>query len=400
MIQLAFRSLVRHKSRLILTILAISSSCALVFDMFMLANGFQKSLTSVLENSGYQLRLIPKGANPLSGSLIQQANKIVQTIRKFPSVENAFPLSLGILPVSYQKGKVQFIEAFGFSGKFKNPPFYKILSGENLSEKAVSEKSNEIIISRGFARKEKLSPGDLVKIYPFSRGFSLIKKPKTFRISAVAFFNLEGTGEKMAALSLKTLETLQGNLSRDPANVILVKVDPAENIKEVSFLIKKRFPNLRIYNIPEFVDAIAKPVFPLDAVSLVMRVVASCMVFLFLFIFLALTVQESKGELAGLKSIGFQSTSCFLIVFLQGFLLTLSGTMIGIPFGYFLAQYLNHIFQGFPFVPEQLHFFILTPSSLIFTLITLFLVGSAAGFIPAFQASRSNLLQILHEELE
>ena len=400
MMHLAIKSLLRHKSRLILTVIAVSAACALMFDMFMLANGFQKSLTNVLENSGYQLRLIPKGANPLSGALFKHEAKIVQTLKKCPYVKNVFPLALGILAISSHKGDLQFVEAFGYTGKFKNPPFYKILKGTNLSNLTLSGKTHAMIISRALAEKGKIKPGDLIQVYPFSSGFAMVKKPETFKISGTAFFNLEGGGEEMAALPLKELDKLQGSEPLDPANVILIKVDQNENLKIVTKFAAEKFPDIRIYNIPKFVQAIAKPVFSLDAVSVVMRVVSSCMVFLFLFIFLALTAQESRGELAGLRAVGFQAASCFRIVFWQGICLTLSGAFIGLPAGYLLSYYLNRIFEGFPFVPEQLHFFILTPSSLGLTLITLFLVGSMAGFFPALQASRSNLLQILHEELE
>ena len=103
------------------------------------------------------------------------------------------------------------------------------------------------------------------------------------------------------------------------------------------------------------------------------------------------SLKERKYDLAIMRTLGASRTKLFVIVILEGLLLTIAGTIIGITFGHFALHLIgNHQessqakLSGSIFITSELYL-----------LLAGIAIGIFASIIPALQAYRSNISKIL-----
>src|SRR5262249_60852847 len=76
----AWRSLVRQPARASLGVIGVAAVGALLFDMLMLSNGLVTSMRSLLERTGFDLRVSATDEMPGQGPLIPDAIAATRTI--------------------------------------------------------------------------------------------------------------------------------------------------------------------------------------------------------------------------------------------------------------------------------------------------------------------------------
>lgn len=103
------------------------------------------------------------------------------------------------------------------------------------------------------------------------------------------------------------------------------------------------------------------------------------------------SLKERNYDLAIMRTLGASRTKLFVIVILEGLLLTLAGTLIGVALGHLALQLIGHYqessqakLSGLIFIGNELYL-----------LLAGLAIGIFASIIPALQAYRSNISKIL-----
>ncbi|WP_316823488.1 ABC transporter permease [Pedobacter gandavensis] len=103
------------------------------------------------------------------------------------------------------------------------------------------------------------------------------------------------------------------------------------------------------------------------------------------------SLKERKYDLAIMRTLGASRGKLFLIVIIEGIILTLAGTIIGVALGHFALQLIGYYQEsnqarltGMIFLKEEIYLFVAGLA-----------IGIFAAIIPAIQAYKSNISKIL-----
>ncbi|MES2418683.1 MAG: FtsX-like permease family protein [Bacteroidota bacterium] len=103
------------------------------------------------------------------------------------------------------------------------------------------------------------------------------------------------------------------------------------------------------------------------------------------------SLKERNYDLAIMRTLGASRTKLFVIVILEGLLLTIAGALLGILLGHFVLELIGNYQEsnqakltGFTFIKSELYLLLAGVG-----------IGIFAAIIPAFQAYRSNISKIL-----
>jgi putative ABC transport system permease protein len=113
---------------------------------------------------------------------------------------------------------------------------------------------------------------------------------------------------------------------------------------------------------------------------------------------LTITVNQRLAEIATLRAIGIGRRTIVGQVLVEGALLTLIGSALGIALGLGTARYLDSILTSFPGLPEAFSFFVPRRESLTVAGAVLLITGCLAGLYPAWLAARLPIAATLRAE--
>jgi hypothetical protein len=154
----AWRSLVRQPARASLGVLGVAAVGALLFDMLLLSQGLVISMRSLLERTGFDLRVTASDALPGQGPLIANAVDRAQAISRLPSVRSAIALRFADAVVL--AGGPRGVSTT-FQGVAGTAPVYPwtILRGRDITPGRP-----EIVINENTATRTQLAPGSRVML--------------------------------------------------------------------------------------------------------------------------------------------------------------------------------------------------------------------------------------------
>ena len=86
-IRFAWLSLVRQPARSLLGICGVAAVGALLFDMLLLSRGLVVSFADLLEQSGFDIRVLASDAPPMTGPRLTGATALVSELSRLPGLE-------------------------------------------------------------------------------------------------------------------------------------------------------------------------------------------------------------------------------------------------------------------------------------------------------------------------
>ncbi|WP_316785304.1 ABC transporter permease [Pedobacter frigiditerrae] len=103
------------------------------------------------------------------------------------------------------------------------------------------------------------------------------------------------------------------------------------------------------------------------------------------------SLKERSYDLAIMRTLGASRTKLFIIVILEGLILTIAGTFVGIALGHFALELIAHYQESSQAKLTGMIFI----TSEVYLLLAGLAIGIFASIIPAMQAYRSNISKIL-----
>jgi len=394
-LSLGWRTLVRRPRRLILFVAGVTVAAAVLLDMVMLAQGLQRSLLDLLEATGYQLRVVPKGLLPFeSGAAIRQSDSLAALIAQDPRVPEAIPLWGHTLYVTRTEGPSEPLATFSYGAPLGTQPALRVDEGRTLS------RPGDIIVDRMVASHFGIAIGDslLVGLDPDPAVGSL-RRRRTVHVTGFADFMFAPEGSPTVAIPIEDLWELSG-LSNRPAAILLVRVAKDDDAYAVAREYRQRLTNVDVLALPEIIEAAGDRLTYFQQLSLVLGTVSLGVAFLLVVTLLTLSVNERWGEIAALRALGVTRGRMLLQVAWQGLIISTAGTLIGLVVGLIVARYLDRILTSFPGLPLNVSFFVLETRDAMTSVGLLVATGLLAGLYPAWRAASVNISAVLRQEIE
>jgi lipoprotein-releasing system permease protein len=244
-----------------------------------------------------------------------------------------------------------------------------------------------IILGDNLVRKLALSLGENVTVT------APTGETRTFKIVGLFHTGRADYDDKQAFADLKRVQALMKRLNR--ANSLIVKLDDPHRAQPIAADIEQRFG----YKAVSWQEANEDLMSTLTTRNIIMYTVVSAVLIVAAFgIYnvISTVVLEKQRDIAILKSMGFRARDIRRIFLIQGFLLGLAGSAIGLPFGAGLMWALMQVEFRYPGgsdpVPLPIDW-----SWQQFAIAAAFALAAAlcAGFLPARKGARVQPVDIL-----
>jgi putative ABC transport system permease protein len=405
---LAVRNLARSPVRTALVLLGLAVTGALLLDMTMLSRGLEASLGAVLSRLGFAIRVVPRGTLPFSSDAeIPDGDRLAAAIAARPGVAASVPVVATNL---YVRAGGRKFAAFALGVPAGGTGAYAVLRGRDLPLAAASGPGDApsaadpdfappVVINRNMARLDRVRIGDMLTLSAVPEPFVVrYAAPRTFRVVGIADFYFDLATQRSVALATPDLRGLQGR-PVGPASLILVRMsDPAQTGALVRW-IQARAPRVDALSIRGFLDRASTELTYFRQFSLILGTISLAVSFLLITAIVTLSLGERLGEIAVLRAIGFTRGRIGVLVLLEGLLLSAVSLPGAFGLGLVISHNLDGILRSAPSVPENVHFFTLTTSAALRTVLLVLATGTVGGVYPAVVASRLGVAATLHGEV-
>jgi putative ABC transport system permease protein len=390
----AWRSLVRQPARASLGVLGVAAVGALLFDMLLLSQGLVISMRSLLESTGFDLRVTSTDTLPGQGPLIPNAVDRAEAIGRLPSVRSALALRFANAVVLAGGPRGVYTSFQGVAGSGPSHP-WTILRGRDIA----SDRP-EIVINENTATRTHLAPGSPVMLRAFCTDQEQALPPVPFTVSGIAQFPFDSPNGTTVATSLPMLASACGGNESNEADVIMVasqeSAGPSVTVADVARLL----PDLYVLSNGEAVNRFERGGFTyFRQISTVLTAVTLSFAVLLITVLLTVSINQRLGEIAALRALGFSRWRVVADVFCESVLIVGGGGLVSLPAGALLAIGLDRILKRIPGIPVDVHFFVFQPSALQVHLLLLAATAIVAALYPIRIVARLPIAATLRDEV-
>jgi putative ABC transport system permease protein len=391
LLRLAWATLTRHRSRTLLAVLGVAVSAAMLLDMVMLSSGMRASFRNLLLSRGFQLRVAPKGTLPFdTDATIPNAAALVRALRAMPGVITVSPVLGGQLHIT-RGSRTITATTIGVQPTVQGD--YEITQGR------MPAGPGELVASDDFLRASGAHLGDTLEAAagydPQLRSFS---GQQPLVVVARAHFLYMPAEQRVVAIPLATLQSMQGSLGRDRVSLFMVKATDGARVDSVLRRIETELPMVSAVSTETAMRQVDERLSYFRQLALILGAVSLAVGFLLVTTLVTVSVNERLGEIVVMRAIGVARSRVVLQIVLEGVAIMGVGALAGLALGLVTARYLNSILASFPGLPAAIDFFLFEPRDAWTALGLLTTAGILAGIYPSWRGASLPIAVTLREE--
>jgi putative ABC transport system permease protein len=388
-----WRSLRRYRVRTVLSIAGIAISAAMLLDMVMLSGGIEQSFAELLLARGYQIRLTPKGTLPFdTDATIPDIGRLVALLRSNPSIERAGAVLGASL---YGRRGDSLVTLFGYGIQPEAQALYQLDAGSDLSP----DDTAGVLLSVPAASRLQARIGDTVRLLGRLDPQTVTSSAgRNLAVRGLVHWVYDSEGQPSIGTVLLVMQHLAGPQLNDKASLIMVKARHDSEATAVAARLRQTLPQLEVSSVADLVRQFKQRLVYFRQLSYILATVSLIVTVLLVATLLTITVNQRLAEIATLRAIGISRNTIVGQVLLEGAILTLIGTGLGIVLGLVTARYLDSILTSFPGLPAAFSFFVPRRASLTTAGLVLLFTGTVAGLYPAWLAARLPIAATLRAE--
>ena len=425
------KNLRRRSARTVLTVIGVSLAITLAIIMFSISEGIRESTDEIIEKSGIDILVLPKGGNILFGaSDFNDTHQMAQQMMASnPKIKAAFPYLRERMYVSANKldpntnlpkistilakgGSKEVSEIFVTSDLIKgtllptpgDPFFEERFSGaDDTSEKF----THEALLNNVLAQYLEVDLEDTIYIsdqLPVVQSDfqGWLDNSSSFSVKGILTQSFEDEGDMSVTIHLSELQFMTDKLQGDFGNTIIIKLNSPSDAKEVKAWLESDFArssDISAFTQEDLREEIARFTAIYRGFSDMVAGITLVVALLFVSTVIMISVKERTGELSALRAIGFSRTSIFKLVLAESMLVCIIGFIVGIVLGVVGTSIINSYAQSVATgIPEGFDIAKITLGLLIRASAAIAIIGVLVGLIPAFWASRLNIIDALKSE--
>jgi putative ABC transport system permease protein len=390
--EVAYKNLLRKKTRSLLTILGIAMAAWVLVSLFGFNRGYEASLNKDIDNLGFQMLVVAKGCPYEAATLMLKGGTglkymnedIASAVAAEPEVEGVTPMLmqvvfdpnkgetgglsafLGVDPVSFPKMKSAL--PFKAGGWFHGPEAAEAVFGYEVAE------------------LEQREVGDLYLI-----------PEKEVEIKVVGV--LERTGTQDDGTIFLPIKTVQKIFGVQQLTSIGIKVKKDADIKAFEDKMYK-LPDVQVVSLSQVKTTIMTLVSTARVMVFSIAVIAVLIAMMGVINTVLMSVMERRQEIGILKSMGAMAGDVFKLVWLETIILCISGGLIGTGLALLTARLTDLLVRNLlPYSPSG-GLVDIDAGLVLMTLGVVTVIGLASGVYPSWRAARMRPLDTIRSEVE
>ena len=365
----------------------------MLLDMVMLSGGIDRSFAELLLARGYQIRLTPKGTLPFdTESTIDGVTGIVRTLRQDSAVVSAGAVLGASL---YGRRADSLVTLFGYGIQPESQGLYRLDAGQDLAP----GDTTGVILSSAAARLLRAGVGDTVELVGrLDPQVVTAAVRRKLAVRGLVHWVYDYKNQPSVGTVLPLMQSLADRRVGDRGSLIMVKLRQDSAAASVAAHFRQTFPHLEVNSVADLVLQFKQRLVYFRQLSYILGSISLVVTVLLITTLLTITVNQRLAEIATLRAIGIGRRTIVGQVLVEGALLTLIGSALGIALGLGTARYLDSILTSFPGLPEAFSFFVPRRESLTVAGAVLLITGCLAGLYPAWLAARLPIAATLRAE--
>jgi putative ABC transport system permease protein len=390
--EVAYKNLLRKKTRSLLTVLGIAMAAWVLVSLFGFNSGYEASLNRDIDNLGFQMLVVAKGCPYEAATLMLKGGTglkymkedIASAVAAEPEVEGVTPMLmqvvfdpnkgetgglaafLGVDPVTFPKMKSAL--PFKAGGWFKEPEAAEAVFGYEVAE------------------LEQREVGDLYLI-----------PEKEVEIKVVGI--LERTGTQDDGTIFLPIKTVQRIFSVHELTSIGIKLKKEADIKAFEDKMYK-LPDVQVVSLSQVKTTIMTLVSTARVMVFSIALIAILIAMMGVVNTVLMSVMERRQEIGILKSMGAMAGDIFKLVWLETIILCIGGGLIGTGLALLTARLTDVLVRNLlPYSPSG-GLVIIDGGLVLMTLGMVSAVGLASGIYPSWKAARMRPLDTIRSEVE
>jgi putative ABC transport system permease protein len=389
--EVAYKSLLRKKTRSLLTVVGIALAAWVLVSLFGFNTGYEKSLNKDIDNLGFQMLVVAKGCPYEAATLMLKGGtglkymkqEIAADVARDPDVDGVTPMLmqvvfdpnkgesgglaafLGVDPLTFPKLKSAL--PFKAGVWFKDPDAYEAVLGYEAAELEQREVGDKYLIPE-----------------------------KNVEVKVVGILSRTGTQDDGTIfLPLNTVQKIFG--VKDELTAIGIKVK--KNADMAKFEEKMfKLPDVQVVSLTQVKTTILTLVSTARIMVFSIALIAILIAMMGVINTILMSVMERRQEIGILKSMGAQASDIFKLVWLETVLLCLSGGLVGTALAVGTAKATDLLIRGLlPYSPSG-GLVSIDARLVLFTLGVITLVGLLSGLYPSWKAGRTRPLDTIRSE--
>ena len=388
--EVAYKNLLRKKTRSLLTILGIAMAAWVLVSLFGFNQGYEASLNKDIDNLGFQMLVVAKGCPYEAATLMLKGGTglkymdpaIAEAVAAEPEVDGVTPMLmqvvfdpnkgetggiaafLGVDPASYPKLKSAL--PFKAGGWFKEPEALEAVFGYEVAE------------------LEQREVGDLYLI-----------PEKEVEVKVVGV--LERTGTQDDGTIFLPIKSVQKIFGVRELTSIGIKVRKDANMKAFEDKLYK-LPDVQVVSLTQVKTTIMTLVSTARVMVFSIAVIAILIAMMGVVNTVLMSVMERRQEIGILKSMGALAGDVFKLVWLETVILCISGGLIGTGLALVTARLTDVLVRNLlPYSPSG-GLVAIDVGLVLVTLGVVTAVGLASGVYPSWKAARMRPLDTIRSE--
>ena len=391
--EVAYKNLLRKKTRSLLTILGIAMAAWVLVSLFGFNKGYETSLNKDIDNLGFQMIVVAKGCPYEAATLMLKGGtglkymkeSIAAAAASEPEVEGVTPMLmqvvfdpnkgesggisafLGVDPASYPKLKSTL--PFKAGGWFREPQAMEAVFGYEVAE------------------LEQREVGDLYLI-----------PEKEVEVKVVGV--LERTGTQDDGTIFLPIRTVQRVFAiPDELTAIGIKVKKEADIKAFEDKMYK-LPDVQVVSLTQVKTTIMTLVSTARVMVFSIALIAILIAVMGVVNTVLMSVMERRQEIGILKSMGAMALDIFKLVWLETIVLCVSGGLIGTALALLTARLTDLLVRNLlPYSPSG-GLVAIDVKLVLMALGVVTAIGLASGIYPSWKAARMRPLDTIRSEVE
>ena len=392
-LEVAYKNLLRKKTRSLLTILGIAMAAWVLVSLFGFNRGYEASLNKDIDNLGFQMLVVAKGCPYEAATLMLKGGtglkymkeEIAAAVAAEPEVEGVTSMLmqvvfdpnkgesggisafLGVDPVSFPKMKSAL--PFNAGGWFREPEAMEAVFGYEVAE------------------LEQREVGDLYLI-----------PEKEVEVKVVGV--LERTGTQDDGTIFLPIRTVQRVFDiPDELTAIGIKVKKEADIKAFEDKMYK-LPDVQVVSLTQVKTTIMTLVSTARVMVFSIALIAILIAMMGVVNTVLMSVMERRQEIGILKSMGAMALDVFKLVWLETIVLCIGGGLIGTALALLTARLTDILVRNLlPYSPSG-GLVSIDLGLVLMSLGVVTAIGLASGIYPSWKAARMRPLDTIRSEVE
>jgi putative ABC transport system permease protein len=389
--EVAWKNLLRKKTRSLLTVLGIALAGWVLVSLFGFNSGYEKSLNKDIDNLGFQMLVVAKGCPYEAATLMLKGGtglkymdqSIASAVSKEPEVEGVTPMLmqvvfdpnkgengglaafLGVDPLTFPKLKSAL--PFKSGGWFKDPAALEAVFGYEVAELEQREVGDKYLIPE-----------------------------KNVEVEVVGILSRTGTQDDGTIfLPLDTVQKVFG--VKNELTSIGIKV--RKDVDMAKFEDKMfKLPDVQVVSLTQVKTTIMSLVSTARVMVFSIALIAILIAMMGVVNTILMSVMERRQEIGILKSMGAQASDIFKLVWLETIVLCVSGGLLGTALAVGTAKITDVLIRRLlPYSPSG-GLVSIDLRLILFTLGVITVIGLVSGLYPSWKAGRTRPLDTIRSE--